>query len=99
MKKRFMLTIEEISKAEDEAILDFCRTNNYGWWHWFDNFWLLFTEDMTVSPLELTEKINKLFTAQKELFVMEIPESHRNEWAGWGVKEKFDWLGDGWKEE
>lgn len=98
MKNRFMLTIEEISKAEEEAILEFCRANKFGWWHWFDNFWLLYTEDMSVTAFQLTEEINSLFAAKKEMFVMEIEESKRNDWAGWGRKEKFDWLHEGWKE-
>ncbi len=99
MKKRFMLVIDELSKAEEEMILEYCRTNNFGWWHWFENFWLLYTKDMSVSSEQLRNEFNNLFRQNKHLIIMEIADTHKNAWAGYGIPEKFEWLHDRWKED
>lgn len=99
MKKRFMLATEDVSKFEEELIVNYCKQNQFGWWHWLSNFWLLYTDDESMTTETLRDQINELFVEKKNMMVMEVASSEAENWAGFGKREMFEWLQSSWKED
>ncbi len=93
--KYFVLASNELSILQQNAITDYFkqRQHEYGFWHWFPNFWLLTSGKFDDSVQELRNAIVEAAPqAQFMLFAVE-PVA----WAGRGDPKWAEWLQENWR--
>ncbi len=97
MKKRFVIAINDSTKDQDELFLEYIGTNNFGWWHWIDNFWLLVDSEGKITAKELHNNVMRIYSNNFN-FVMEVKEIPA--WWAYGAKEEhrnmFTWIEEHW---
>lgn len=99
MKKRFIVSLNNSTKAQDQLFVEYIMNNNLGWWHWLKNTWLLVDNSGRLSASELRDIVKDIFKNEHTL-VIEIG-NNSDTWAGYGPtsedKNMFEWLKDQWK--
>lgn len=96
MTRRFMVAVQKFTVQEDEQFQAYLK-GAFGWWHWFDDFWLLTSRDPDISPAAIREKLDEIAPGKRKL-VMEVQEDIS--WSGWKDKAGvFDWLKSTWRDE
>jgi hypothetical protein len=99
MKKRYVVLVEEATKAQDDAFLSWVREEKIGWWHWMSSAWLLSDSKGRFSAGEIRNKLKETHGTATTL-VLEL-RNGGDTWAGYGPKrgEKsmFDWIKKAWR--
>ena len=95
--KKFAFAIKNLSYEQEKAINEYFD-GTYGWWHWFDGFWLITDASNTLTTSSINETIGNI-APEKWRMVVEVGDS--NNWSGYGPngeeKNMFEWLEDSWK--
>ncbi|WP_118949566.1 hypothetical protein [Taibaiella helva] len=73
MSKRFILSTSIENKDVTLKLIDFFKSNNYGWAHHFDNTWLLTTISNKDNPDSLRLKLRDIL-AGYEFIIVEIAD-------------------------
>jgi hypothetical protein len=101
MARRFIVGTSELDVQQTKRFVEFIKANNYAWWHWLPNFWLLKTsrsEPDTLSAAAIRDEIKRIAPHAHSL----VMETHEDiSWATTGHANargvKFaDWLRDTW---
>lgn len=100
MSKRFIIGIDESNEDQNQEFLNFLKANDFGWWHWIDNLWLLTTDSDKHDAVSLSNKLNSIYPSIRRL-VIELNKDG-DTWAGFGPSSKvanmFDWLNSDWED-
>lgn len=100
MKKRFIVIIESSTKEQDDAFLAWIDDQHLGWWHWFQNVWLLSNPSGHLTASTVRDKIDEYFP-RKDTLVIELKEGEGTTWSGFGPKSEkgnmFAWLKRNWR--
>lgn len=98
MKKRFLITLDSASSAQNKSFLDYLESKGFGWWHWIDNFWLIDAGETTITAKDIRDKLCETHPNINN-FVMEIGSNYET-WAAFGPNSEernmFNWLNDYW---
>jgi len=101
MKKRFIVALDSCTPEQSDAITQYFKDKNVGWWHWLTNLWL-------VSDSKGQFKASDIRNALKEIapgvytMVLEIRKDG-DTWSGLGPglgpgeKDMFKWIRNNWK--
>ena len=80
MRRRFVIGIDGETPHDVSAFNNYIQQQGFGWWHWFDNFWLLTTYDNTITAAAIRDKLVEI-SNRKRLIVIEITSII---WANFG---------------
>lgn len=98
MSKRFIVAIDRSNQEQNKAFLDYIQSQNLGWWHWIENFWLLVDTNNKLTAAAIRDKLDELYPSITNM-VIELSASW-DTWAGFGPSTKerdmFQWLKDTW---
>ena len=99
MKKRFVVIIESSTKEQNDSFLDWVKQENLGWWHWFQNAWLISNTTGTHTASSIRDKVNEFFPTKNTL-VIGLKEGEGS-WSGYGPNSEkrsmFKWLKTNWR--
>src|SRR5690348_12613400 len=99
MKKLFIVLVESSTDEQNTEFLEWIKAKNLGWWHWFQNAWLLTNSQGHLSSEVIRDEL-KSFFGTANTFVMELT-NYDGAWSGFGPntekKNMFKWLHDNWK--
>ncbi|TFH89208.1 hypothetical protein [Vibrio ouci] len=91
--RRFMVAAENL---RDRDFISYLDSNDFGWWHWIDNFWLITIEtDIEISAEILQNKVNEFSDSPRNM-VIELHGTHS--WSGHGPNSSnggqnmFEWM-------
>lgn len=98
MKKRFVVIIESSTKEQNDLLLKWIAVEGLGWWHWFDNAWLLSNQRGNLSAAAVRDKLREVYGTANNL-VLEL-NGQADTWAGFGPqtekRDMFKWLRNNW---
>ena len=98
MRKRFVVVIERSTESQNNALLDWIKAEGLGWWHWFQNAWLLSNNKGHLDCERIRDKLMEIYGSANNL-VIEMGGSG-DSWAAYGPsnekKSMFTWLRDTW---
>ena len=100
MKRRFVVAIDDETSLDVSAFLEYIREQNFGWWHWVSNFWLLTTYDSSISVNGIRDKVSEICN-RKWIVVLEVSPIT---WANFGpqggeekgARDISQWFRDNW---
>ena len=98
--RRFVIAAQGLSNANEEAFMEYVKANQFGWWHWIENFWLITTHNSSISAEDIQNQLNKSSSNARNI-VLEISES--KDWVAFGPNAEgaennmFEWLHGEWK--
>ncbi len=98
MKRRFVVTVNGLTKDQERSFIEHIRELGLAWWHWIDNFWLLVDRHDKTNVTELRDAL-KRFRGPSDAWFLKFPEDVT--WAGLGPKtedsDMFKWIRSTWK--
>ena len=101
MKKRFVVIIENSTKEQNDSFLEWIRGEKVGWWHWFQNVWLLSNVGGDLTSKGVRDKVREFFPGANTL-VLELRENEGT-WSGFGPvggkRNMFAWLKKSWRKD
>ncbi|MES9901097.1 MAG: hypothetical protein ABW168_00275 [Sedimenticola sp.] len=95
--KRFVVAINNASTEQRNAIAKYLHEQEFGYWHWFQDFWLVTTIDSKIGSTYIRDVIQTVASGVHCL-VLEV-EGNSEKWAGFGDKDRFDWLHKSWNKD
>jgi hypothetical protein len=98
--RRFVVAAEGLTKEGQNSLVEFFRERKLGWWHYIDNFWLVYDRTDTLTSDELRDTIVKFRPSGNPVFVMQIGKPIT--WHGQKPKAKekmFDWIKGNWSKD
>ena len=99
MKKRFVVMIETSSKEQNDSFLEWIKEERLGWWHWFQNVWLLSNSRGHLSASDIRDKLKEFYGTANTL-VLELRGAD-DTWSGRGPKNEkrnmFKWIKSNWR--
>ena len=99
MKKRFIVSVDNFTKEQDQLFIKYIEENGLEWWHWLSHTWLLVNPSGNISIEVLRDKVLEIYKSEYNL-VVEITVN-QDTWAGFGPltdeKNMFEWLHSNWK--
>lgn len=93
MKRRFVLIIDNATKEQQNVVTNYFK-EMLGYWHWFSDAWLLTDANSQWSVASIRDKVQELIPGV-DMIVLRVESD--NDWAGFGQKNKFEWLHSTWK--
>lgn len=98
MKKRFVVMIDSVTEDQNKKFLAWVKEENVGWWHWFDNSWLISNNRDHLTAATIRDKAMEIYSGENVL-VLELHEGEGT-WSGFGPnsgdKDMFKWIRDNW---
>lgn len=92
--RKFIVTIEESTEEQDNLFLDYIKENEFNWWHWIKNFWIIIDYKDTINSLTLRDKVSEIYGSRNLVL-----EFEKKGWGGFGPnsdepggKNMFNWL-------
>lgn len=99
MKKRFIILLDSTDDAQNKALIEWIKENKLGWWHWFQNSWLLASHSGNWTAGKIRDKLCEFFPGAN-ILVFELNEGEGS-WSGFGPtkepKDMFGWLRKNWE--
>ncbi len=100
MRKRYVVMLNSETNEQVNALTEWIKENNFGWWHWLNNSWLLSDGSGKSSSAEIRDKVLDIFPGV-DCIVLEIRGDGSNDtWSGFGPstdeKDMFKWIKTNW---
>jgi hypothetical protein len=99
MKKRYVIALSSATPEQNDAFRKYLVGLQVGWWHWFDNLWLVVDGYDLVQGRELRSKAREIYLGAHNL-VMELRPDD-DVWYGFGpageIQNMFKWLEKNWR--
>lgn len=93
MSKRFVVATNGSSVENRDKITKFFDAKTWGYWHWFNELWVLVGVPDTYSAKSMWEELSNATGLNTELLIVfDIPPGQIN-WWGWAAKEGWEWMG------
>lgn len=94
--KKYILLINKEAKEDSLKLIEYFKSNGWGWWHKLYNSWLIIDKTGNSTLQDIEKKINELYPGINNL-IIEVRDST---WIGYGPNTKennfFNWLQDTW---
>jgi hypothetical protein len=98
MKKRFVVLIESSTKEQNDSFLGWIESENIGWFHWFQNTWLLSNPRGHLSASDIRSQVKQAYGSANTL-ILEL-QGTNDTWSGFGPnteqKDMFKWVKRNW---
>ncbi len=89
---RFIISAEDLTTPEADAITRMLRESPRGFWHWTESFWIVIGGEPTTTAQDLWDQIVDCVPSvkKKRMLVMRIDEPM----SYWGIapKKAWDWF-------
>ncbi|MBS4090521.1 hypothetical protein [Pseudomonas rustica] len=99
MNKRFIILLDSVEDAQNKALIEWVKESKLGWWHWFQNSWLLASHDESWNARTIRDKLGEL-VPNVNCLVFELKDGEGT-WSGFGPnkepKDMFGWLRKNWE--
>lgn len=92
--KHYVLVANNPTIIQQNAIFNRVIENNYSYWHWISNVWLL--ADNNFYPTDVETLRDKIRDAAPGLNFTVFEVQPMN-WAGWSDQRWAEWLNQFWK--
>lgn len=96
MKKRYIVGINSMTEEQEKAFLEYISSNEFAWWHWINNLWLIVDRSGKLTAEKLRNDLLEIAPDERNLVI----EAGGNDCYGFGPKgEKrnmFKWLNNTW---
>jgi len=93
MTNTFIVATDNMSWEDENEFVSFLKDKKCGWWHWIENFWIIESDNDSITPKVIIDKLQKINPNVKKIALKvkdPIP------WAGYGPEtnsaKMFDWL-------
>jgi hypothetical protein len=101
MKKRFVILLDGSTKEQEQAFLQHIKdSGEFGWWHWLNGSWLLYTSNLAYDAHGIREIVGRFFPNMHHM-VLELRADGSDWWYGFGPNNKeknmFEWMRENWK--
>jgi hypothetical protein len=97
---RFIVLLDKTTEKQDDAFLEYIKSEKMGWWRWFDGSWLIATHNDERNAIEIRDKAREIFPNVNVLVIQLNPDG-TDFWAGFGPNTKeqamFPWLRQTWR--
>jgi len=67
MKKRFIVLVESETDQQTRALADLLSPENFNWWHWLPNSWLIVDSKGQFTSVSLRDAVKKIYPGVKQL--------------------------------
>lgn len=94
MTYRFIVAINDPTTEQRNSITNYVSDQKYGYWHWYQDFWLLTTRNGDIKASTIRDSIQSVASGVT-CFVLPV-EGSPESWAAFGKKEEFKWLHETW---
>ena len=71
MKRRFVVGIDGETEEDVAKFMKYVRQNGLGWFHWFNNFWLLTSRGGTVTAADIRDELTE-YLDDKNVVVVQV---------------------------
>ena len=92
---KFVLSTNQATPAQRNAITEALRKPELGWWHWFPDIWLIVDASGQHTEDSLLEVLHPLVP---EVFMLMLNVTGSRGFRGWGPKNMGEWLDKQWQE-
>lgn len=95
MKKRFIVLLASETDQQTRAFGHLLKPDNFSWWHWLPNSWLIIDLSGELTASSLRDKVKTIYPGVNN-YVTEVKE---DSWAGFGPSGDstyFSWLKRNW---
>ncbi len=94
MKGRFAIFVDRATKQQQDTITNYFKhERSVGYWHWFNDVWLITDVSKEFTTQMLRDKVQELAPGLTTL-VMQIDNAKG--WSGFGSDDKFNWIRETW---
>ena len=93
MTNRFMLSVDNATAQQQDAITTWLRSTQLGFWHYLSHAWLVVDRTDTYNVNSLRDQVTRLVPGATFIIVV---VADPNGWAGYGPSPKFEWLHSVW---
>jgi hypothetical protein len=98
MRKRYLVAVDGLDKADEKQFIEFLREKGIGWWHWIPGFWMLVDPSGEDSRDAIRDYLHEMPSTTRGL-VFDVEE--QSFWSGFGPEttksNMFKWLSSTWK--
>ncbi len=95
MKRNFVVCVDDATREQQDKLTQFFKEEaNVGYWHWFNDLWLVTDPYNNWSAGSLRDKIREMLPGAHNV-VIQIDGS--NTWSGFGNTKMFEWFHDTWE--
>jgi hypothetical protein len=92
---KFIVAVDDVSAEQRDAITRFFREQNFGWWHWLSDTWLLYADQTEFTTATLRDRIFQIApTASVLVQNLNVP----GDWALAAVRESHEWMHRNWRQ-
>ena len=96
--KKLIVALNHSTAEEQNKVTEWIQSVGLGFWHRFNDLWLLTDLSDQISPESVRDKLQELLPGKHTLVINVEGTGH---WAGYGIQEDFEWLSDarsGWQQ-
>jgi hypothetical protein len=88
-------TVPLLLYPQRDAVTNYFKTNNYGYWHWLNDFWILQSPYDGDTAESLLGRVKQIAPAMNVVILTVEPAAG---WACYGNPQWGDWLAQFWKQ-
>ncbi len=99
-KKRFIVSLNEATEAQQSAFIKYLDANNLNWWHWINNTWYIIDNTGRRNSKDIGAMVLPIFP-NVFFIVSDVPQG--DYWWGYGPNNEVDpkqnmfkWLWESW---
>lgn len=100
MKRKYVIGVSPLTKAQEETFVSYLRDAKVAWWHWIKGMWLVSDRRGSLSASVIRDKLREISNGTR-CMVMEVTD--KTPWAGAGPKvgdkNMFKWMRETWNAE
>jgi hypothetical protein len=93
MTKRFVVVVDDATKAEQDVVTNWLKTTPLEFWHYLSDLWLVADGQDQHTTITIRDQLKALLP-QKTVLILTIDQAEA--WAARGPVEKFKWLHTTW---
>jgi hypothetical protein len=96
MAKKFVIAIDSGNQVIRNQITTYLKTKNWGFWHWFDDIWLLSAVEEFQTPKSIYELlVAHASIGNQTIIVFDVDSDSRSYW-GRAKQDAWEWLSTQW---
>ena len=94
-KRNFVVIVKEETSENISSFLEYIEAQNFSWWHWVSNVWLLTTYDQEITTRELRDRFRNI-SGNKTVVALEVEDVTWSTFGPTGEKSIAKWIRENW---
>lgn len=94
---RYVVCISESTRSQNIRFKSYIEKTGLGWWHYFENVWLITDNQEKTNCKELRNNVKNIFEGENVFVIQMAGDSQNDTWAGFGKTTMFEWIHKCWK--